>query len=68
MLAHVDFSSIVFRFEAKIKVDLVKTKDGPGSDKKIFGSGPEKNKKCRSRPGPEKKNYSGPGLGMPAAS
>jgi hypothetical protein len=38
-------------------VDLVKAKDGPGSDKKIFG------------PEPEKKNYSdpGPGLGMPAA-
>jgi len=35
-------------------VDLVKTKDGPGSDKKIFGLGPETNKKCR--PGPEKKN------------
>jgi len=42
-------------------VDLVKTKDGPGSDKKIFGPGPG--------PGPEKKNYSSPGLGlgMPAA-
>jgi hypothetical protein len=64
---YVDFSSIVFRFKAKIKGDLVKTKDGPGSDKKIFGPGPDKNKKCR--PGPEKKNYSdpGPGLGMPAA-
>jgi hypothetical protein len=32
-------------------VDLVKTKDGPGSDKKTFGPGPEKNKKFR--PGPE---------------
>ncbi len=58
-MLYVDLSSIVFRFKAKIKVELVKNKDGAGSDKKIFG--PE--------PGPEKKNYSGPGpgLGMPAA-
>ncbi len=26
-------------------MDLVKTKDGPGSDKKIFGPGPEPEKK-----------------------
>jgi hypothetical protein len=50
-------------------MDLVKTKDGPGSDKKIFGLGPEENKKCSPGPGPgpEKKTYSGPSLGMPAA-
>jgi hypothetical protein len=50
---YVDFSYIVFRFLAKIKPGLVKTKDGPGPDKKIFepGPGPEKNKKCRSGPG-----------------
>jgi len=47
-------------------VDLVKTKDGPGSDKKIFGPGPGPEKNKKFRPGPEKKNYSGPGLGMPA--
>ncbi len=40
-------------------MDLVKTKDGLESDKKIFGPGPgpEKNKKIRPgpEPGPEKK-------------
>jgi hypothetical protein len=33
---YVDFTSIVFRFSAKIKLDLVKTKDGPASDKKTL--------------------------------
>jgi hypothetical protein len=37
-----------------MKWNTSKAKDGPGSDKKIFG------------PGSEKKNYSGPGLGMTA--
>jgi hypothetical protein len=47
---YVDLSSIVFRFQAKIKVDLVKTKDGPGSDKKSLGPSPHPRKKI-FRPG-----------------
>jgi hypothetical protein len=56
-------------------VDLVKTKDGPGSDKKIFGPGsdPDPRKIKNADPGPartrEKKIFRpGPGLGSGHAS
>ncbi len=35
---YVDFSSNVFRFQAKCKSGLVKTKDGPGPKKKMLES------------------------------
>jgi hypothetical protein len=67
---YVDFTSIVFRFSAKIKLDLVKTKDGPASDKKIFGPGPgpeKKNIQTRARARTRSNPGSDPSLDMPAA-
>ncbi len=40
-VAYVEFSPTVFRFQAKIKLGLVKTKYEPGFEKKIFGPGPD---------------------------